>query len=235
MILLINGDSHSAAAECVNTYGFAEDDSKYFMQGRRPHPDNLVKSFGYLLSKPLQLGLVMMAESGSSNDRIMRTTRDYLKEHDTDNTLVVIGWSTWERKEWKIHGEYYQIGSSGADHLPESHQSKYKDWVTARPRWEDVTKQAHKDIWVFHQELLEHNVKHVFFNCNNHFSDIVEQDRRDWGVNYIAPYDYTQTYDYWLQTNGYQYVRKGSMHYGPDAHQAWKKKLLKYILDNKLA
>ena len=170
MKLLINGDSHSAAAECVNTYGFAEDDSRYFMQGRRPHPDNLVKSFGYLLSKPLQLGLVMMAESGSSNNRIMRTTRDYLKEHDTDNILVVIGWSTWERKEWKIHGDYYQIGSSGADHLPESHQSKYKDWVTARPRWEDVTKQAHEDIWVFHQELLEHNVKHVFFNCNNHFS-----------------------------------------------------------------
>lgn len=233
MNLLINGDSHSAAAECVNTYSWAQDDSRYFMQGRRPHPDNLVKSFGYLLAKPLQLGLVMMAQAGSSNDRIMRTTRDYVKKHDTGNLLIVIGWSTWERQEWKIKGEYYQVNASGIDHVPDSHKQKYKQFV-AGVNWEHCTKQAHEDIWVFHQELVEHNIKHVFFNCNSHFSDIRE-DRRDWGVNYIAPYDYTQTYDYWLQTKGYQYVRKDSMHYGPDAHLAWKKKLLKYILDNKLA
>lgn len=233
MILLINGDSHSAAAECVNTHGWAMDDSKYFMQGRRPHPDNLVKSFGYLLSKPLGLGLVMMAESGSSNDRILRTTRDYIKNHDTSNLLIVIGWSTWERQEWKIKKEYYQVNASGIDHVPDSHKQRYKEFV-AGVNWEHCTRQAHEDIWVFHQELVEHNIKHVFFNCNSHFSDIRE-NRKDWGANYIAPYDYTQTYDYWLQQNGYQYVRKDSMHYGPDAHQAWKKRLLKYILDNKLA
>ena len=51
---------------------------------------NLVKSFGYLLAKPLQLGLVMLAEAGSSNDRIMRTTRDYLKEHDTNGLDIQI-------------------------------------------------------------------------------------------------------------------------------------------------
>lgn len=233
MLLLINGDSHSAGAECVNTHCFAEDDSKYFMQGRRPHPDNLVKSFGYLLAKPLQRGLVCLAEAGSSNDRIIRTTRDYL-DRATEEVLVIIGWSTWERQEWKIKGEYYQLGSSGQDHLPESHHDKYKQWVTAQPRWEDVTKHAHEDIWVFHQELVEHNVRHVFFNGNSHFSDI-RDDRKDWGINYIAPYDYTQTYDYWLQSQAHNYVRAGSMHYGPDAHQAWKKKLLKYILDNNLA
>jgi len=233
MILLINGDSHSAAAECVNTHGWAEDDSKYFMQGRRPHPDNLVKSFGYLLAKPLQRGLVCLAEAGSSNDRIMRTTRDYVKTHDTENLLIVIGWSTWERQEWKIKGEYYQVNASGIDHVPDSHKQRYKEFV-AGVNWEHCTQQAHEDIWVLHQELVEHNIKHVFFNGNSHFSDI-RDDRRDWGVNYIAPYDYTQTYDYWLQSQAHNYVNAKSMHYGPDAHQAWKKKLLKYILDNNLA
>lgn len=233
MILLINGDSHSAAAECVNTHGWAEDDSKYFMQGRRPHPDNLVKSFGYLLAKPLQRGLVCLAEAGSSNDRIMRTTRDYVKTYDTENLLIVIGWSTWERQEWKIKGEYYQVNASGIDHVPDSHKQRYKEFV-AGVNWEHCTQQAHEDIWVLHQELVEHNIKHVFFNGNSHFSDI-KDDRRDWGINYIAPYDYTQTYDYWLQSQSHNYVRAGSMHYGPDAHQAWKKKLLKYILDNNLA
>ena len=41
MILYTNGDSHTAAAECVNNHAFAQDDQKYFMMGRAPHPDNL--------------------------------------------------------------------------------------------------------------------------------------------------------------------------------------------------
>ena len=30
MILYVNGDSHTAAAEAVNPYAFAEDDGQYF-------------------------------------------------------------------------------------------------------------------------------------------------------------------------------------------------------------
>ena len=50
MILYTNGDSHTAAAECVNNHAFAEDDNQYWMMGRAPHPDNLAHSFSKLLS-----------------------------------------------------------------------------------------------------------------------------------------------------------------------------------------
>jgi hypothetical protein len=102
MILYTNGDSHTAAAECVNNHAFAEDDSQYWMMGRAPHPDNLEKSFSKLLSNRLSCGMVCAAESASSNDRIIRTSKQWIKKHEHElyRTLMVIQWSTWEREEW---------------------------------------------------------------------------------------------------------------------------------------
>ena len=41
MILYVNGDSHTAAAEAVNAHAFAEDDPNLGYLHRLPHPDNL--------------------------------------------------------------------------------------------------------------------------------------------------------------------------------------------------
>ena len=49
MILYVNGDSHTAAAEAVNSYSFAEDDPALFYMGRVPHPANIAISWGKLL------------------------------------------------------------------------------------------------------------------------------------------------------------------------------------------
>lgn len=232
MILLINGDSHAAGAEAVNNFAFAEDDGLYAYQGRKPHPDNIVHTWGYLLSQPLKGKFHCLAESASSNQRILRTTREYLKTYNqNEELLIIIGWSTWERQEWLIDGTYYQVNASGIDDVPESHQQKYKEFV-ANVNWEECTHKAHKDIWNFHNELKEQNIKHLFFNCNSHFSDI--QDRQDWGLSYISPYDYNETYDKWLTDQGYLKVNLKSYHFGPDAHKAWQKKLLRYIVDNKI-
>ena len=92
MILYTNGDSHTAAAECVNNHAFAEDDPRYFMMGRAPHPENLERSWSKLLSQRLSCGLKCQAESASSNDRIMRTTRQWLEKQtkDINRTLYII-------------------------------------------------------------------------------------------------------------------------------------------------
>ena len=50
MILYANGDSHTAAAEAVNSYAFAEDDRNLVHLGRLPHPTNLAVSWGKKLS-----------------------------------------------------------------------------------------------------------------------------------------------------------------------------------------
>ena len=178
MILYVNGDSHTAAAECVTPHAFAEDDPKLWYLGRRPHPENIEHSWGKLLSQRLSCGFKCNAESASSNDRIIRTTREWMNTFPDDlyKTLMVIQWSTWEREEWLIDGKYYQINASGIDEVPESHQNLYKEFV-AGVNWQQKTKEAHEKVWDFHQELESLKVKHIFFNGNNNFSKI--SDRKD--------------------------------------------------------
>ena len=45
MILYVNGDSHTAGAEAVNSHAFAEDDPALYHLGRLPHPENLEVSW----------------------------------------------------------------------------------------------------------------------------------------------------------------------------------------------
>ena len=232
MILYVNGDSHTAAAEAVNPYAFAEDDGQYFYMGRVAHPDNLAVSWGKLLSLSLRSGFHCAAESASSNSRIMRTTREWLANRSGNNDmLVVIQWSTWEREEWLIDGTYYQINASGVDDIPSSHQLQYKEYI-ANIDWQQRTEQAHTDIWDFHKELQAQNIKHVFFNGNNDFSKIPYQ--HVWDQCYIAPYDPTMTFDAICRKQGFETVAPGSWHFGRDAQSFFYRYLLKYIIINKL-
>jgi hypothetical protein len=232
MILYVNGDSHTAAAEAVNPYAFAEDDPRYFYMGRVAHPDNLAVSWGRLLSLALRAGFYCAAESASSNARIIRTTREWLDNHTSNNdVLVIIQWSTWEREEWLIDGTYYQVNASGIDQVPESHQQQYQEYI-ANVDWQQRTEQAHTDIWNFHKELQAQNIKHVFFNGNSDFSKITDQ--RVWDQCYIAPYDTTMTFDDICRKQGFETVAVDSWHFGRDAHSFFHRYLLQFIMKNKL-
>ena len=231
MILYINGDSHAAAAEAVNTHAFAIDDSKYFYLGRIAHPDNKAVSWAQRLSQTLRAHLHLDAESASSNARILRTSRKFLEEKGTpSDLLMIIQWSTWEREEWLIDNVYYQIGSSGLDDIPGDYQQQYKEFV-ASTNWKQKTQQAHKDIWQFHLELKDLGARHVFFNGNNDFSTIA--DRKDWGTNYIGPYEPSQTYDAVIRSAGVHTVSPDSWHFGKDGHSIWNKFILQYLVKNK--
>ena len=231
MILYTNGDSHTAAAECVNNHAFAEDDKQYWMMGRAPHPDNLARSFSKLLSNRLSCGMVCDAESASSNDRIIRTTKHWMKNqaHELYRTFMIIQWSTWEREEWLIDGTYYQVNASGIDAVPKSHEEKYKKYV-ANIDWSVKTQEAHAKIYALHLDLKRQNIKHIFFNGNNNFSNI--KTKRDWGANYIDPYGDT-TFDKVVGASC-DTVSPASWHYGTDGHRIWAQFLTKYIVDNKL-
>ena len=231
MILFVNGDSHTAAAEAVNPHAFAEDDADLAYLGRTPHPANLAVSWGRRLSETLKAGFHCAAESASSNSRILRTTRDWLRQQVTYNDLLlIIQWSTWEREEWLHEGVYYQVGASGIDHVPQALQKKYRNFVTGTD-WKLKTHQAHKEIWDFHQELADQGVCHIFFNGNNDFDCIT--DRQDWGFNYIGPYDPKMTYDAIIRSHGIDTVMPGSWHFGPEGHSAFHRFILKYIVNNK--
>lgn len=224
MILYVNGDSHTAAAECVNNHAFAEDDGELYDLGRAPHPDNLFHSWGKKLAESIDYNLVCDAESASSNDRIMRTTKEYLEWNNSPD-LVILQWSTWEREEWKIDNVWHQINASGIDHVPESHQTAYKEYV-ANVNWVQKTLEAHLKIWNFHLYLETLGIKHLFFNGNNTFGDIL--NRQQWNNCYIEPYE--SSYDHKLRD---QFTKRNNgYHYGPDAHKYWADYLKNYLTTN---
>jgi len=233
MILYVNGDSHTAAAEAVNPHAFAEDDGRFWHQRRRPHPDNLAVSWGKLLSDRLKATFYCDAESASSNDRIIRTAKEYIESHQKTlhRTLMVIQWSTWEREEWIIDNEYYQVNASGIDAVPESHQDRYKKYI-ANTDWQAKTEQAHETVWQFHQYLESLDIPHLFFNGNSNFSKI--SDQKVWGASYLDPYSSSMTYHSILQSKGIDTVSPHSYHYGADGHRAWANYILHYLIDNQL-
>jgi hypothetical protein len=233
MILYVNGDSHAAAAECVNTHAWACDDGLYWNLGQGPHPDNLRASFGCELANFLGAVLICDAQAGCSNQRIIRTTRAWIDQNQSTlaDTFMVIQWSTWEREEWLHDGVYYQVGASGTDSVPPELQELYRHFILSLD-WTEKTRQAHDQIWKFHQELNEHGIRHVMFNGNTDFSQI--QNPMDWSSSYIKPYDTEFTYDRVLKNNGFSTVNPHSWHFGPKAHCFWAEYLLQYVNDNKL-
>jgi hypothetical protein len=231
MILYVNGDSHSAAAEAVNVHAFANDDPKLWMMGRAPHPENVKVAWGTQLARIAKLNLHLDAESASSNMRIIRTTEDWLsKRKDYSNVVVVIQWSTWEREEWLIDGEYYQVNASGIDIVPESAQTRYKEYV-AGVDWQQKTEEAHNTIWAWHRDLINRGIEHFFFNGNTTFASI--GDRKDWGSSYLDPYG-DLTFDSYIKSQGIHTVMPGSYHYGSDGHLAWAKFLGKELVARNL-
>ena len=233
MILYVNGDSHTAAAEAVNVHAFAEDDPKYFYLGRAPHPDNLQASWGKLLSLTLQAGFHCAAESASSNSRIIRTTREWLPTiQDQGEILIIIQWSTWEREEWydEESKQYFQVNASGIDHVPQAWQEKYRHYIMSID-WQTKTQQAHDEIWAFHKELEAQGIRHIFFNGNTDFSKI--KDQKVWDMCYVAPYEPTMTFDAIVRKQGIETVAPNSYHFGKDAHSFFNRFMLQYIITNK--
>jgi hypothetical protein len=222
LILYVNGDSHSAGAEAMNSFAFANDDPLYYALGRQPHPDNERVSYGCLLANDLYAVLYCDAESASSNDRIIRTTKEYLKDNTPD--AIVIGWSTWEREEWLENDTYWQINAGGiGSDWPDTIKHRYHDWITGLDH-KKKEQEAHDKIWAFHQELSD--IPHLFFNS---YLALDFTEHRDWGNNYLYPYDDAYTYYHWLSNQGYHTVNPKSYHYGPDAHRAWAEFLVLHL------
>lgn len=232
MILYVNGDSHSAGAELVNNYAFADDDPTYKHLGRRPHPDCIPHTFGYKLAQTLNAAFYLDAESGSSNARILRTTQQFLQENRKQDVFILIGWSSWDREEWEHNKGYLQVTAGGTDSVPESMEEDYKAWVEKQTMQELDRKQLewHTNIYELHTTLQSAGIAHLFFNTYSWFRSHV-QECVDWNNCYIDPYNESGTYNSWCLQNNYKPVRYGSYHYDRDAHTGWYKHLLPRLTD----
>ena len=228
-MIYVNGDSHSAGAEILQDISFAKDDPYYLTYGRKAHPIALKETYGCHAAIALDITFFCDAESASSNARILRTTKDFLLQcENTDKLIVVIGWSTWEREEWKHKNDYLQITAGGTDSVPESMADDYKKWVQnqTQENYIQKTKQWHDKIWDFHNELLDQKIKHVFFNTFSCFDTVQEQ--QDWGIYYLSPYNRDFTMYQWLINQGYSTVATQSYHFGVNAHRHFAKLIVLY-------
>ena len=222
-MIYVNGDSHSAGADIIPGVCFAQDDPRYLAYGRRAHPEAVVQTYGYHVAQAYNQGFFCEAESGSSNDRILRTTKQYIENTKNKKNIgyIIIGWTSWEREEWKHGEEYLQVTASGTDSVPESMEEEYKEWVLKQTPAEGKRKEQlwYDRIWNFHCELKEQDIRHLFFNSMNKFTN----NDRDWDTNFI-PISYSQ----WLTEQGFDTVGNGN-HYDATAHAAWGKYLKRIV------
>jgi len=235
MILYVNGCSHSAGAEAAVAHAWAVDDGQYWDRGTEPHPANLAVSYGQHLADALDAKLICEASSGGSNDRIIRTTLEWI-ENNLDclaDTFMILQWTTWEREEWSHEGTWYQVNASGIDTVPPALSKRYKNYVIEID-WTTKTQQAHDKIWNMHQYLKDLGVRHLFFSGQSTFSDIQLSDQKNWSVNYMHPYNREESYHNWLINNGGTYSNAKSYHFDAKSHRLWSEHVLQYINDNNL-
>lgn len=95
--MLINGDSYSAP--------------------------NKSKVYGDFLSEKLNIPVKNFAIAGSNNDRILRSTIEYLKyiKQEYKNPLVIVGWSFVRRLEVWYYGNNKKI----LDRIPDNSESRF--------------------------------------------------------------------------------------------------------------
>jgi hypothetical protein len=233
MILYVNGCSHSAAAEAAVPHAWACDDGDLWEHGDNPHPANLAVSYGLHIADALGAELVCQASSGGSNDRTIRTTKDWIENNPNKikHTFMILQWTTWEREEWLHEGTWYQVNASGIDSVPNELQERYKNYVM-NIDWVVKTSQAHDKIWTMHLYLNALGIRHLFFSGHGTFSNI--QNHRDWGKEYMHPYVREESYHNWLKNNGGIYANAASYHFDAKSHRLWADHVLQYIYDNNL-
>jgi hypothetical protein len=227
MILYVNGDSHAAGAEINNSYCFADDDP-IIHNNKDPHPKNIINSFGYQLAKKLNHDFVTDARSGASNERILRTTEEFLKNNQ--NVFVLIGWSSFDRTEVDIDGDCYQFspGFNSKEHSKKV-QQYYKNYIDNV----DIKKNMycwHKKIVNLKRKLDKNNISYLFFNT---YQVLDVDERIDWQNRYIGAYDTKKSYWHWLHDRGYSTVNNG-YHYGADAHKRWANRLYNWLTHHQL-
>lgn len=212
MILYVNGDSNSNGCECKN----------------------IEQSWPVLLSNKLNATLVNKATSGCSNARIIRTASNALA-HTDRNTFVIIGWTSWEREEWLHQSQYYDVNSGGHNGLPDELHERYKQWVTEQgPDQQSIkSRNMHEQIHRLHRSLKDRRIPHLFFNALMPFQhNLLDPVHKEWGKNYLGPYDNDWSYYWYLKNHGWKHT--DNHHYTDDAQQVWADVLYNYLLESKL-
>lgn len=185
--IYVNGDSHS---------------SQSFYKNK-----NIITS-SEILANQLDCNYYNHAEPGSSNQRIIRTTIEQLPNLNPLDTIIIIGWSSFERTEWYWKNQWYQISGQtdqildpalrkawqqySSNHAQNSPLKimwrEYIDafWSESREAWRRMADQ-HNNIWVFYQLLKNLGYKFIFYQaCKTFFFDGYSQQDMPLQLPWVA-------------------------------------------------
>jgi len=186
--------------------------------------------FSNIVAKEFNQPIVNHAKPGASNQRILRTTLDFLQTTTPD--FIMIGWTTWEREEWYHQGQYYDVNSADAI-IPDNLKERYKNWVVEQSDGMRNKKSVlwHDKIYNLHEQLKEKGIQHLFFNGFYNFFNIKKNKEKDWGNNFLGPYDNDSSYYWYLSKKG---CVSQDYHFKEDGHAIWANRLIQHMREASL-
>jgi len=150
--LYVNGDSHTAG-----TY------KNYF--------SNLEDCATALLAKKHNLNYINRARAGGSNNRIIRISKENLTAMDPNKTIVLIGWSTFDRTEWFEDGTWHQICGQPWYNVSDSLKARWTQHIeTSQNNYEKLMAEWQEKIYEFHLWLKEKGFVHRFYHGHQSFN-----------------------------------------------------------------
>ena len=217
MHIFVNGDSHTA-----KVYGSAD------------------KTATQILADEHSCTFENIALPGGSNQRIIRTTQERLKDLDPNTTIIIIGWSSFERTEWYYQDAWHAVCGDPHYDLDSDLDALWRQHINswwADDNHESWRRQAdqHNQIWIFHRLLQDLGYQFIFYQgCRTFFFDGCPQQDQEFRLPWIAdtwvhdPYVSLQA-DNTRIIDGFSHhsERCGFVpaddraHYGADAHVAW--------------
>jgi hypothetical protein len=228
MKIFFNGDSHTQGSELY----FARQDA---------YPYKLAKLFDAEIVGNPALG-------GASNDRIIRTTEEFLRNNEHPD-LIVIGWSEPNRSDWFVNGKYESMYSE--DFPPtQSHKvndARAKYFISQAWRHHSIeyvmTQYYHEKIFNLHQQLEYLKIPHLFFNAVNSFNSLIEWHKpfardqyeffkHEWNEVFWNPYEEVGSFLEWGKHNGYEVTPYH--HLKEPAHEDFAKVLHDYIKEKSI-
>ena len=193
-----------------------------------------------LLAEKYQCNYVNLALPGGSNQRIIRTTQEHLTNLDPGSTLIIIGWSSFERTEWFFEDAWHPISGDAKYAVDDKLQvlwSQHIDSWWCDDNHECWRRQAdqHHAIWTFHRLLHDLGYQFLFYQgCKTFFFDGCPQQDLAFRLPWIKdswihdPYVRVtadnqraiESFSHWAESRGYAHADDRA-HFGQDAHVAW--------------
>jgi hypothetical protein len=201
-----------------------------------------------LLAKKYNCNYINDALPGGSNQRIIRTTLERLSSLDPTNTLIIIGWSSFERTEWYYNDQWHQICGDAYYNVDSELKVLWKQHLSSW--WSDDNHECwrrqadqHNSIWVFHNLLHHLGYQTLFYQgCRTFFFDGCPQQDQNfqlpWHTNVWVHNPYVtltpdnqrhiESFSHYVESQGYQHSDNRA-HYGKSAHQCWADYLDPYV------